>query len=275
MNQKQIHNGDITAEKGVTYDYTEITGSIDARGADTKTAFKKLISVGGTIDASGADTKTAFKKLISVGGTIYASGADTKTAFKKLISVGGSIYASGADTKTAFKKLTSVGGSINASGDWSKVKTNDRSNDAMSRCRSALIAAFTAAGFSFADGVLARIVSQRGPVTKVVICGKTDVSYIVTDGEAFSHGKTLIEARDGLLYKIGKRDTSEYKSWTLEKEVSKRDAIRAYRCITGACERGVRGWIEQQETPETITVRGIIELTKGAFGACKFAEFFR
>jgi hypothetical protein len=218
-----------------------------------------------------------------VSGYIYASGADTKTAFPKLTSVGGSIYASGADTKTAFPKLTSVGGSIDARGDWSHVKMNDSATAQAGaeapviigrKCRAAVVASFAAAGFSWVDEVLARIISQRGPVSRVVVCGRTDVSYLVTNGEAWSHGKTLSEARDGLLFKIGKRDPAEFKAWTLDKVVSKRDAIRAYRVITGACEGGVRAWMEQRQTPEEITVERIIELTKGAYGADTFREFF-
>ena len=131
------------------------------------------------------------------------------------------------------------------------------------KCRAMLLSSFAAAGFSFADGILARIVSQRGPVSRVVICGKTEISYLVTDGESWSHGKTLSEARDGLLFKIGKRDPSEFKAWTLDKVVTKRDAIRAYRIITGACEGGVRAWMEQRQTPEKVTVAGIIELRPG------------
>ncbi len=66
--QKNIFHGDPIARAGVVYEYEEITGYIDARGADTKTAFPKLTAVGGYIDASGADTKTAFPKLTAVGG---------------------------------------------------------------------------------------------------------------------------------------------------------------------------------------------------------------
>ena len=211
-----------------------------------------------------------------MGGYLYASGADTKTAFPKLTSVGGSVDAMGADTKTAFPRLTSVGGSMDASGadtgDMSRVKFNDP--EAPSRCRAALLSAFAAAGFSFADELLARIVSKRGPISRVVICGKTEISYIVTDGEAYSHGKTLAEARDGLLYKIGSRDKSEFKAWTLDKVVTKRDAIRAYRTITGACEGGVRSWMEQRSTPESLPVSAIISLTEGAYGADEFRKFF-
>ena len=56
--------------------------------------------------------------------------------------------------------------------------------------------------------------------------------------------------------------------------VSKRDAIRAYRTITGACEGGVRGWMEQHKVPESLTVKKIITLTTGAYGSEKFRNFF-
>ena len=213
----EIFEGDLKAEPGVVYQYVKITGYLDA---------------------SGADTKTAFPKLTSVGGSLYASGADTKTAFPK------------------------------------NIKWGDPENNAVARCRALLLSSFAAAGFSFADGILARIVSKRGPVSRVVICGRTEISYLVTDGEAWSHGKNLAEARDGLLYKIGERDTSEFKAWKLDQVVTKRDAIRAYRTITGACEGGVRAWMETRKTPESVSVGGIIELTKGAYGAEAFAEFF-
>ena len=251
---------------------TSVGGSIYASGADTKTAFPELTSVGGYIDASGADTKTAFPKLTSVGGYIDARGADTKTAFPKLTSVGGSIFASGADTKTAFPELTSVGGSIYASGDKSAITQNDK--DAEQRCTAMLDSSFALAGFVFADVILARVVSMRGRVKRVVICGQTRVSYLITDGTVWSHGATLAEARDSLMFKIESRDTTEFKSWTLDLVVSKRDAIRAYRSITGACEGGVRNWMEQRKTPEKIAVRKIIELTAGAFGHEAFSKFF-
>ena len=190
-----------------------------------------------------------------------------------LTSVGGSLYIK-ADAKLPV--LTSVGGylyiSADAKLDAPRAKKDDHT--AVQKCRAMLLSSFAAAGFSFADGVLARIVSQRGPVSRVVICGKTGVSYLVTDGESFSHGKTLAEARDGLMFKIGKRDPSEFKAWTPDTVVSKRDAIRAYRVITGACEGGVRAWMEQRNTPESITVKGIIDLTKGAYGADTFRKFF-
>ena len=87
--KKLIHEGDLVAQPGVTYDYQEITGTLDASGADTRTAFPKLATIGGGLYASGADTRTAFPKLTTVGGYLDARGADTRTAFPKLTTVGG------------------------------------------------------------------------------------------------------------------------------------------------------------------------------------------
>ncbi len=58
-----IHKGDLTAQPGVVYQCVEVTGYLDASGADTKAAFPKLTTVGGGLYASGADTKAAFPKL--------------------------------------------------------------------------------------------------------------------------------------------------------------------------------------------------------------------
>jgi prefoldin subunit 5 len=229
-----------------------------------------LTSVGGYLYIN-ANAKLDAPALTSVGGYLYIN-ANAK--LDALTSVGGGLSI---NANAKLDALTSVGGdlSINANAKLdapAHMKKNDP--EAPARCRALLLSSFAAAGFSFADGILARIVSKRGPVSRVVVCGQTEVSYLVTDGEAFSHGKTLAEARDGLLFKIGKRDPSEFRGWTLDKVVSKRDAIRAYRVITGACEGGVRSWMEQRQTPEEITVGDIIKLTNGAYGAEAFKNFF-
>lgn len=48
---KTIHQGDLIAQPGVVYDLVEIAGGLDARGADTRTAFPRLATVGGWLDA--------------------------------------------------------------------------------------------------------------------------------------------------------------------------------------------------------------------------------
>ena len=232
----KIHEGDLVAQPGIVYEFTEITGNLDA-----------------SIFKTGEDFRKAFPNFVKAGGGLYLSALTSLPANAK-ITAGGYLDLRALTHKTEHKGGNPLAGGI---------------------AKAVVASAFHAIGYSIADRILAKIVQTRGPVSRVIVCGKTEVSFVVTDGEAHSHGKTLKEAREGLLYKIGNRDTTEFKNWTLDKVVSKRDAIRAYRVITGACEAGVRGWLERQgETPETITLQGVVDLTKGAFGADAFKNFF-
>ena len=189
--------------------------------------------------------------------------------------VTGYIYAQNSEAK--FPNLTSVGGYIDAREYKGEFPKNVKQNDikAKTKCRKSLDKSFEKSGHSFADNILSAIVQKRGNVCRVKICGKTTISYLVTQGEAYSHGATLSEARNGLMFKISKRDTSEFKSWTLDKIISKREAIRSYRMITGACEQGVRQWVSQRETPNKISVGNVIKLTEGEYGYDAYAKFFQ
>ena len=271
MNPENKHLGDLTALAGKVYDFTEVTGYVDARGADTKTAFPKLTTVGGSIHAYGADTKTAFPKLTTVGGYVDARGADTKTAFPKLTTVGGYVDASGADTKTAFPKLTTVGGSIYAKGADTKTafpKLKSQNNT------DALKAPLAAQNLIRADGILANVVSKKGPVMRVIVIGRNKVSYIVQRDGRTAHGATLAEARTDLLTKSGNRDTSAYKAWKADTAASLQDMIVAYRVITGACQQGVSFFLAETKVPAKLTVGEAIELTKGRYGHETFRNFF-
>ena len=181
------------------------------------------------------------------------------------------------NAKASFPVLTSVGGYVdlgeNAKASFPKLTHKD-TKEAKDISRRMLMESFNQSGHSFADNILSKIISKRGNVTRVVVCGKTKISYLVQDGDSWSHGKTLKEARESLIYKLSSRDTTEFKKWKLTDEVSKRDAIRAYRAITGACESGVRGWVESREIPEKLTIEKVIQMTEGSYGNDKLKEFF-
>ena len=255
---KIIHHGDLVAKPGTVYQFEQITGSLDASGADTKTAFPKLTTVGYYLRASGADTKTAFPKLTTVGGSLDASGADTKTAFPKLTTVGYSLYASGADTKTAFPKLTKK-----VLGDSAKVI-----------CHDALVAALALHGLTLEDGILARVISSRGGVKRVRIVGQAKISYIVQRDGHTAHGATLSEARADLLLKMGNRDTTPYRNWTTETKASLEERIVAYRTITGACQQGVSHFLTSKNYKGKLSVQFVIDETQGRYGHDAFKKFF-
>ena len=129
-----------------------------------------------------------------------------------------------------------------------------------------------------ADYIFAKIIEQKGNVYHVQKYGDGDIIYLITDGEGkWAHGRTLDEAKADLLYKISKRNKSDYESLTLNSELSFKDAIVCYRVITGACSFGTRDFIENRlgkNKKEVYTIKEIIELTEGEYGNEVFTEFF-
>ena len=129
-----------------------------------------------------------------------------------------------------------------------------------------------------ADGIFQKVVSHKGNVYRVQAIGKDKITYLVTDGNGkWSHGDTLHDAKEDLVYKISNRDKSAYASLTLDSVLTHAEAIEAYRVITGACSAGTKAFVtslDPKQLKDSYTIREIIELTKGNFGAEAFAEFF-
>ena len=224
----------------------------------------------GDLEIKSRDTKKYSYTRITGSLTIQS---DAK--LDALTSVGGNLSLND-NAKLDAPVLTSVGGNLSINADAKLDAPNAKYNvsDVPGMCRDRLIKSFASSGYSWADGILAKIVARRGNVSRVIVCGKTKVSYLVKRGDVYSHGETLGKAREGLLYKIGSRDTTPYKKWTLGHKCTKADAIKAYRIITGACEQGTMNWMEQHKVPESLTVSKVIKLTAGAYGSEVFKKFF-
>lgn len=69
------------------------------------------------------------------------------------------------------------------------------------------------AGYSFANGILSKIIQQRGNIFKVRICGFRKTSYLFTDGKIklWAHGARLKSARENLKRKIYNHTGEEIK----------------------------------------------------------------
>ncbi len=127
-----------------------------------------------------------------------------------------------------------------------------------------------------ADGLRSAIFSKKGNVYKVKNFGDEKRSYLVEVDGIFAHGETIKQARDSFIYKIGNRDTSAYKNMTLDTIITKEEAIKMYRAITGARESGTRYFVENLNTSKKeCTVSELIELTKGQYGHNALVEFFK
>ena len=131
-----------------------------------------------------------------------------------------------------------------------------------------------------ADGILSKIISKKGNIYKVINHGDDKRSYLIErqdgDKKVYSHGKTLKEARDSLIYKISDRDTSNYESMTLDTILTKEECIAMYRTITGACEEGTKYFVESKDkVKKKYKISEIIEATKGQFGNESLVKFFK
>lgn len=131
------------------------------------------------------------------------------------------------------------------------------------------------------DSILSEVVNKKNNVYKVKNYNKdkksfdNEISYIVKDGDIYSHGKTIKEARDSLVYKISNRDTSIYKDLTLSSILTKTDTIKCYRVITGSCESGVRNFVESVNIDkDKFTIQEIVDITKRQYGNNAFVDFF-
>ena len=223
MKTENVFNGDLEIKSRDTkkYSYTRITGSLTIQ-SDAK--LDALTSVGGNLSLND-NAKLDAPVLTSVGGYLYLN-AGSKLDAPVLTSVGGDLSLND-NAKLDAPVLTSVGGNLSINADAKLDAPNAKYNvsDVPGMCRDRLIKSFASSGYSWADGILAKIVARRGNVSRVIVCGKTKVSYLVKRGDVYSHGETLGKAREGLLYKIGSRDTTPYKKWTLGHKCTKADAV--------------------------------------------------
>ena len=127
------------------------------------------------------------------------------------------------------------------------------------------------------DGIFSKVISHKSKVYKIRQIGETEERFLITDGYGkWSHGDTLKEAKDDLIYKISNRDKSKYENLTLESELTFSQAIEAYRVITGACAAGTKMFVKNvlASRKEKYTISEIIRLTKGQYNCDVFERFF-
>ncbi len=121
----------------------------------------------------------------------------------------------------------------------------------------------------FTDDVFSYVLSTRNGVKKV----KTDngkVLFVVHDENGnSSHGETIKEAREDLIYKVvAKSDVA------IPKKATGKEWIGIYRAVTGACGAGVRNFVEttDKSLDDTYTAAQIAKLVQGKYGSEQFTK---
>ena len=127
-----------------------------------------------------------------------------------------------------------------------------------------------------ADGIFSRIISKKKNVYKVINHNENFESFLIKVNNTFSHGKTIKEAKESLIYKVSERDTSRYKDLKLDTKLTFEESIKMYITITGACESGTKYFVKNniKDKDKKYSISEILELTKHQFGNNTLKNFF-
>jgi hypothetical protein len=127
------------------------------------------------------------------------------------------------------------------------------------------------------DGIFTEVVKKKGNVYHVKKLNDDKIFYLITDGERWSHGDTLQEAKEDLVYKVTKKTKDDYKNLNKSSVLSFEEAVVCYRVITGACSFGVKDFVKNklEKVEKEYSIGTIIEKTVGCYGNENFKEYFK
>jgi hypothetical protein len=188
----------------------------------------------------------------TVGGYLYL-GSVTTLPENFNPTVGGYLYL-GSVTTLPENFNPTVGGYLYLRHDLkAKVKVN-KPNLPLNTAKNKLL--FWQDGkFVKADGMFTEVLNKKGNVYRVRKVHSLKEFYLVTDGTTHAHGETLAKAKEDFRFKV--------MSEKLKKEPILEDTIitiNHYRLVTGACEFGVKSWMDQvfnDAERKTISEKGI------------------
>ena len=243
-------------------------GYLDLSGTQI-TSLPENLTVGGYLDLRGTQI-TSLPENLTVGGSLDLRGTQI-TSLPENLTIGGYLDLRGTQITSLPENLT-VGGSLDLRGtqitDTSKVKRNINESSFF-QWRNKL--------YIKADGIFSKVISHRGNVYKIQKIGSFKETYLITDGNGkFSHGETIKEAKEDLIFKISDRNKSDFENLTLESKLTFEKAIECYRVITGACSFGTKDFVTTRlnKKEKQYTIAEIIALTKGEYGNSTFKSFF-
>ena len=231
-----IHKGDLTIRQGDNTDYsklTEVTGYLYIN-SDAKLEADNLTTVGGYLYIN-SDAK--LDNLTTVGGDLYIN-SDAK--LDNLTTVGCDLYInSNVKLEAAFVKDL-------------KWKSVDRNLFIIESTKSK------------ADITIYKGYNAKGVKDNII---KKEDCYVAECGKFFAHGKSMKKAVEDLQFKL----ISE----KLKNEPINKDTvidIKYYRLVTGACEFGVKSFIESNGLKESYKACELLPIleSKHAYGVEKF-----
>ena len=106
--------------------------------------------------------------------------------------------------------------------------------------------------------------------------GKIPGENVISDGTNYAHCQNLCDGIRDLAFKRAKdRGADQYRGLTLDSVLPTGEMITMYRVITGVCQQGIERFLESLGTlKESYSIREVVELTQGQYGAETFRTFF-
>ena len=262
-----------------------VGGSLDVSHTNIKELPKNL-TVGGSLDLSHTNI-TELPDNLTVGGYLDLSHTSI-TELPKNLTVWGSLYLSNTKITELPENLT-VGGYLDVSntkitelpknltvGGYVYFRGAKLSPEKVKKVKKLRHGDYVSQKYLYADGILTHVKEKKQVGGYTLYVGKIKNRNVVSDGTHYAHCANLREGIADLIFKsAADRGADQYEDLTLDSEVKTDDAITMYRVITGACRQGTQRFIDSLgELKESYSIREIIELTRGQYGAERFAEFF-
>ena len=208
----------------------------------------------------------AQKMMKRNGGSLYLIGT-VITSLPDNLTVGGSIDLEGCTGITSLPDNLTVGGYLDLRGtgitDTSKVRKLHDGDYVEGR-------------YLYVDGILTHVRKRRMLGSYTVYVGKIKGKNVVSDGVHYAHCDSIRDGIADILFKTAKdRGADQYKGMNLDTEMTVDEAVTMYRIITGACRQGSAAFVDGlKNKKERYTLCECIELTRGQYGAERFAQFF-
>ena len=239
-------------------------GNLDLCGTGI-TSLPDNLTVGVYLDLEGCTGITSLPDNLTVGGGIDLCGTGI-TSLPDNLTVGGWLDLRGTGITSLPDNLT-VGGYLDLRGTgitdtWKVKKLHDGD--------------YVDGRYLYADGILTHVRKRRRLGSYTVYVGKIKGKNVVSDGVHYAHCDSIRDGIADILFKTAsKRGADQYKGMTLDTEMTVDEAVTMYRIITGACRQGSAAFVDGlKDKKERYTLRECIELTRGQYGAERFAQFF-
>lgn len=210
-------------------------------------ARKMMEKNGGWLDLRGTQI-TDLPDNLTVGGSLDLSNTQI-TALPDNLTVGGGLYLS----------------STQITAEQSKKARRLKDGDCVP------------GKYIYCDGILTHIRKTHHVDGYTLYVGKIKNKNVVSDGELYAHCETFREGIADIAFKRAKdRGAEQYRGMSLDTVLPLAEAKTMYRIITGACSAGTEAFAESlgDKLQESYTIREMLEVTKGQYGAQAFAEFW-